>query len=379
MTDTPSVRFLHTADWQIGLRLQYIPGDTGAVVRDARLRTVRRIGELARERRAAFVVVAGDVFEHHGLKPATVRQTLDALSSFGVPVFLLPGNHDPYTADAIYRTDLWRRECPADVHVLGSTEPVEAAPGVWLLPCPLLERLALEDPTAHLAPSFGPSGVRIGVAHGGVREILERLGGDELELSGSVPADLAARGGLDYAALGDWHSVLRIDDRTWYSGAPEATRFKERDPGDVLEVELDGPGAPPRVTRHPVATMSWRKAAVQVVDDTDLARISALVDGLDDRAETLLELTLTGAIDVELRERLQRDVLDPAADRLRFLRVRDEDLSTFLRDDDIDSIATDGWVREVITTLRDARGDAPRQDADLALRLLYSLHRSLDR
>ena len=73
-----ALRFLHSADWQLGLRVRFIPGDSGAVVRDARLKTVARIGEVAREREAEFVLVAGDVFEHHGLKPSTLRKTFDA-------------------------------------------------------------------------------------------------------------------------------------------------------------------------------------------------------------------------------------------------------------------------------------------------------------
>ena len=55
--------------------------------------------------------------------------------------------------------------------------------------------------------------------------------------------------GYDYVALGDWHGVLQLGDRIWYSGAPEATRFKERDPGFGLVVDIAAPGAKPVVER----------------------------------------------------------------------------------------------------------------------------------
>ena len=40
-------RFLHTADWQLGLRLNYVPGDHGASLRRQRFQTVERIAEVA--------------------------------------------------------------------------------------------------------------------------------------------------------------------------------------------------------------------------------------------------------------------------------------------------------------------------------------------
>ena len=38
-------RFLHTADWQLGLRAHFIPGYADAIVRNERFQTLYRIGE----------------------------------------------------------------------------------------------------------------------------------------------------------------------------------------------------------------------------------------------------------------------------------------------------------------------------------------------
>ena len=56
------------------------------------------LGRLAAETGAEFVVVAGDVFEHNQLAPREVSQSLEAMRAIGVPVYLLPGNHDPLDA-----------------------------------------------------------------------------------------------------------------------------------------------------------------------------------------------------------------------------------------------------------------------------------------
>jgi DNA repair exonuclease SbcCD nuclease subunit len=371
----PSTRFLHTADWQLGLRANFIPGDAGAVVRDERRRTLHRIGEVARETQAEFIVVAGDVFEDHGLRPETLRLALEAMTQISVPIYLLPGNHDPLTSDSLYRTDLWRRACPGHVHVLDSREPVIVREGVALLGCPLLERHTLGDVTEHLTPELGPRGhVRIGVAHGGIQELLERLLGDGERLHNVIPADRAARARLDYLALGDWHGLLRIDDRTWYPGTPEATRFKEKNTGNVLVVEIDAPGALPRVTPHPVAGLEWKQVELRLDGDADLPDLQRLLDGFARKDTLLLELTLTGRIDVSARTRLDHEILNAARDRFRFLRVRDERLQVVLSESDVASLPTDGWLGQAVARLRGEIEGISEVERVRALRLLCSLH-----
>jgi DNA repair exonuclease SbcCD nuclease subunit len=390
------IRFIHTADWQIGLRVRYIPGDAGALVRNARLQTLDRIGQLARERDVDFVVVAGDVFEHHGLRPATLRQTFDALASWPCPVYLLPGNHDPLTADSLYLGEAWQK-APPNVFVLADTEPVpvalrperiaqleaggQAVPAVVLLPCPLRERHTLDDTTEHLAPHFGPprladdahpgGAFRVGVAHGGIFELLGSAIDAETELNNPIARDAATRGGLDYLALGDWHSTLKVDARTWYSGAPEATRFKEIKPGQVLVVSLTAPGAEPEVEPVDVATQQWRQQAFEVNHADDVPAVTRWLDSQPDKRNTLLELFLSGAPDADTLGKLEA-TLEDAEQRYLWVRRRDAELQPMLSADDLDAIATTGWTRAVVDELRISaeRGEA---DAADALRLLYRL------
>lgn len=371
----PFTRFLHTADWQLGLRVKFIPGDAGAIVRDERRRAIHRIGAVARETGAQFIVVAGDVFEDHGLSPETLRLSLEAMRQLSVPIYLLPGNHDPLTSDSLYRTELWRQACPPHVHVLDSREPVIVREGVALLGCPLLERRTLGDVTEHLTPELGPKDhVRIGVAHGGIREFLERVRGDEERLSNLIPADRAARARLDYLALGDWHGLLRVDDRTWYPGTPEATQFTERNTGNVLVVEIDGPGALPRVTPYAVAGLEWRQEEIRIDGDADFPALQRLLDGIARKDSTLLELTLTGRIDVSVRTRLDHEILNSARDRFRFLRVRDEQLQVVLSESDVASLPTEGWLGQAVARLRGEITGTTEGERARALRLLCSFH-----
>ena len=92
------MKFLHTADWQLGMTRHFLGADAQARYSAARRDAVSALGALARETGAEFVVVAGDVFDANQLAPTVVSQSLEAIRAIGVPVYLLPGNHDPLDA-----------------------------------------------------------------------------------------------------------------------------------------------------------------------------------------------------------------------------------------------------------------------------------------
>src|SRR5437879_1317577 len=77
-------------------------------LRDALTRILRR----AREWPADAVLVAGDLFEHGRVSPDTLqflRREFEALRP--IPIFIAPGNQDPFTGDSPYAVEPW----PANV------------------------------------------------------------------------------------------------------------------------------------------------------------------------------------------------------------------------------------------------------------------------
>lgn len=117
------IQFLHTADWQLGLKLRYVPGDEGADLRAVRFEAVRRLAELAHAREVSAVVVAGDVFDDNAVGERTLQKAREALEAFApIPVLLLPGNHDPGTPEGA----LARVGAGGHVRVLSDGEPVDA-------------------------------------------------------------------------------------------------------------------------------------------------------------------------------------------------------------------------------------------------------------
>src|ERR1700684_30372 len=112
------MRFLHTADWQLGMTRHFLAGEAQPRYSATRRDAGAGLGAFAAEWGAESVVVAGDVFEHNQLAPKVISQSLEAMRAVGVPVYLLPGNHDPLDASSVYSSPLFVAERPDNVVVL---------------------------------------------------------------------------------------------------------------------------------------------------------------------------------------------------------------------------------------------------------------------
>ena len=71
----------------------------------------------ARAARADVVVLAGDTFDCHRVPIDLLDRAAAVISAAALPVVLLPGNHDPAVADAVYG----RLSAVENLHVLGVT------------------------------------------------------------------------------------------------------------------------------------------------------------------------------------------------------------------------------------------------------------------
>lgn len=275
------MRFLHTADWQLGCNFSSLRNADG--LRKARLEAVKKIFALAQKQAVDFIVAAGDLIEHNLIDNWTIEQMAHIVSTSTVPVYLLPGNHDPLVPDSPYvrKPDMFGK----NAIILRDEAPLKIAGGT-LYPCPARSRRSRLDPTEWIPMRSTDDGIRIGVAHGsaGVSDP------DDFPIN-SKAAELHE---LDYLALGHWHGTKQIDSRTWYSGTPEPTSFKEL-PGNVLLIEIEKPGSSPQVIQHPVATHKWLSETVSVYCEKDVDALIAKVIA-QQGPRTLLDLTVKGTL-----------------------------------------------------------------------------------
>jgi hypothetical protein len=90
------MRFIHTADWQIGKVFKQF-GSKEETLRQARLAAIERLGELARSRGASHVLVAGNIYDSEPPNVITLRTPIERMKPFtDICWHLLPGNHDPH-------------------------------------------------------------------------------------------------------------------------------------------------------------------------------------------------------------------------------------------------------------------------------------------
>lgn len=299
------VRFLHSSDWQLGMTRYFLGDDAQAQFGGARIEAVERLGRVAREEGAAFVVVAGDVFETNLVPGEVVRKALDAMGEAGVPFYLLPGNHDALSPGSVYESERFLRRKPGNVHVLAA-EPVEAAPGAWVAGVPWRSKQAPGEAAffAAVEALAERPGARVLVAHGQVERGPEAAVTLERRWLERAVRDF----GIGYVALGDRHSLTDagVDGRAWYSGTPEPTDYDERDPGKVLLVDLEGG----RCELRPVAVGRWRfiERTWEVHCEDDLRDGMAELEGLPERRRTVLRLRVRGAGGPDLRAAVEAAV-----------------------------------------------------------------------
>jgi DNA repair exonuclease SbcCD nuclease subunit len=376
------MRFIHTADWQLGMTRHFLNGDAQPRYSAARRDAVRALGDVATETGAEFVMVAGDVFEHNQLDPRVVSQSLEAMRAIGVPVYLLPGNHDPLDASSVYTSALFIAEQPANVHVLAQPGVHEVRPGLQILAAPWRSKCPTTDLVADVLDGLAADGhTRILVAHGGI-DALDPDPGKASLIRLDAVHDALTQGAAHYVALGDKHSRTEIGPtgRVWYSGSPEVTNYDdvEHDPGHVLVVDIDGddPARPVTVTPHRVGR--WRFVTLRrAVDGSrDIADLDINLDLLPDKDRTVVRLALTGSLSVTDRAALD-GCLDKYARLFASLRIweRHSDIAVVPEDGEFGDLGLGGFataaVEELVATARSEDDEAA--DAQAALALLLRL------
>ena len=382
-------RFIHTADWQIGKQFGGFEVGDAVPLAEARIAGVRTIANLARTEAVDAVLVAGDVFDAQGVSDRTIRQAFQATAEFDGPWLLLPGNHDAALVESVWTRAQRLGAVPPNVHLCltpqavtlgrGEGRRVRVAPGAVaeagtdasaseytppravILPAPLSQRNTFGDLTEWFAGYESPPGVlRIGLAHGSVQGLLP----DTVDSANPIAPGRAAEARLDYLALGDWHGMLEIDTRCWYSGTHETDRFRSNDSGNALMVTLRD-GQAPEIRAVRTGRYRWHAIEAELRLPSDVDELRQRLAGLG--ADDIAEVRVSGVATLETAQRLQQSV-DEAQARLRALRLNRSALRTAPSEEEIATLGADGYVADVLNELRTlhASADAPGSGAQEA-------------
>ncbi len=335
------ITLLHTSDWHLGTPFARFEGDLPARLREARMAAIPRLAEAARAAGARLVLAAGDLWDSDRPAPDQRVQALALMAEAADLTWaLLPGNHDPARPGG-----LWERiaaEAPPNLLLLTEPRPVQARPGLWLLPAPATGPDPGRDLTAWMDAAPTPEGaLRVGVGHGPAFD-------PGAAQSAAIAPDRAARAGLAYLALGDAHSPRRVGPRQAYSGTPEPDRFGLSGPGAALAVTL-GSGDP-EIREATTGRFAWVEAVERLAPGAGAPALEAHLPEPAARRTTLLRLRLDGALGLA-----ERAAWEAAAARmapaLAHLELDTRGLETRRAPEDLDRIDRGGALRAAAETL----------------------------
>lgn len=215
-------------------------GVANAPARRAALRTtLTRITALARSEKVDAVLCGGDLYEHDRWSPDTATFLRTTFEEVALPVYLAPGDHDPYSRKSLYHQVSWT----PNVHVFTDSTPVELADG-----------LTLWGGTHHQTPDR--AGVNLALFHG------------------TPPPE-----GFDHAFLGHDHTPTDAERHT-YPGNPDPLTFGETGPRGAVVCTVHADGRVDRV-RHNVSTSEVHDITVDVTGPGEVREhVSAAVEDL---------------------------------------------------------------------------------------------------
>jgi hypothetical protein len=286
------VKLLHCSDAMIGMAFPHAY-EKADKLRQYRMDALKSAISLARRERAEAIIFAGNTLADNRISPNQLKELSATLSGSSIPVYILPGQTDPYTPDSPFRLQPGLFKPP--IHILTDARPLNVqGSALRLYPFPVRSRNnnAWLPPDDWIPPRSETAEIRVGVA---CLPYPDRAYGLQ---------QVHARH-LDYVAAGGSLVSAGTGSVRW-SGTLEPATFGAP-PGHALAVTIHRPGGNPEV--QPISTsrltwLDWTRAVDRVQP------LTAELEAVKNPNSVLLRLTLNGALELdavtELREATER-------------------------------------------------------------------------
>jgi DNA repair exonuclease SbcCD nuclease subunit len=351
---------VHAADVHLETVFAEVRG--GGARRAALADAFERLIDLALERNADVLTIGGDLYESERAGPATARFLFSAFARFGRPVFIAPGNHDPFAARSLYARD----DLPPNVRVFrdAAWTAVPLASDVTLYG---FGHTPAEPGRPFAGASFDRSGARIALVHGSDEE---RCPPGKRATAPFTAAEIRAAG-TSLLLTGHYHGGGVVSDERGpvfaYPGSPEPIKFNEHgDHGATVVRVLDDLSM--QVENLPLARTRLIDVAVALDDAGDE---SAVIGACERALEGLgrndfVRATFTGT--VQHGTRVDRTMLgERLGTHLGALEIVDRSIAT-----DYAEIARESNVRGRAIAELLAASDNGDEDARRALALVVA-------
>jgi DNA repair protein SbcD/Mre11 len=370
---------LHLSDVHLGARHRDL-GEAAARQRERQAEAFARAVDLGIQRRVDAVLICGDLFDSNAQPRRTVEYAagqLRRLTDRGIHVALIPGTHDCYDERSIYRAFDLASLCGLSteselLRVLVPERPDLVIPDLDLVVYGRVfgTKRAPRSPLADFTTRGETRGSwKVALVHGS-RRVPGVVESDDVIFS----EEEVAASGLDYLALGHWHSFQQgtAGGTAWaYSGAPEPVAVDQDGAGQVCLVHLEQTGdrRSVRVEAVAVGRTRFRREDVDVAGLASEAELVARLKELAD-PDLVLLVRLVGIAPDQL-EIVPDEVIRQLAGSFLHLRLQDVSVlaSAAAETPPPDTVAG-AFVAELTERLRSARERDHRADEADALAIL---------
>lgn len=273
------LKILHTGDIHLDSAFTSLSPDEARARRSESRELFSKVIDIANAENVDAIILAGDVFDSYPIRPETAESFLRDLKRAKMPVFITPGNHDPYTANSPYRT----LSFPDNVHIF--TEDT-------------LSYVKLSEKDARIWGAAYSSEVYDGrildgfsVPDDGCTDILALHSNLYTDVYSPVSSDEIASSGAAYVALAHVHKPTELlkAKKTYYAycGCLEAHDFGECYDSGFCIVTIENGNV--TLNRRSVSDVSYQEISLNLTDCADVE--SALPSPV---GRVHLRLTLTG-------------------------------------------------------------------------------------
>jgi exonuclease SbcD len=327
-----SLTILHCAD--VHLETTFPETRGGAARRKALGDAFVRIVDEALRRNADVLTIGGDLYESERASPQTFRFICDQLARFGKPVYVAPGNHDPFGPGSL----LNRSDLPPNVRVFNEAAwkafPLDQGVTLWGF-----GHTPAEPGRPFASTRFDRGGVQLALVHGSDEA---RCPPNKRVTAPFTTSEVVASG-ASLLLTGHYHGgyVVSQSGRPVfaYPGSPEPIRFGEGTGHGALAIIVNGSSIEVRsvaTARTRLVDLSCDLGGV-THEHAAFERMMPVLAGCG--VEDYVRLRLTGV--VAEGTRLDRALIeDHFATSLGSLEIIDE-----TRSHDYESIAREPTVR----------------------------------
>ena len=380
------MKFIHTADWQIGMTFHGFKEKSRIMMEDDRFEVIEAIGDYANksENGIDFVLVCGDMFETPRVSETLVKKTFKKIERINKPVYVLAGNHEWNGSEYIFATKYFVENKPANLHVLAAgANLVEGLAQVEIIGAPLEGK---EDQIDLVKAQIDlldiTTKIRVLAGHGSIDAIMPA--GDRKDLiSLAVIEKALADKKISYVAMGDRHSTTKVGDTglVWYSGAPEPTSFKEDREGQrnilVVEIELDQKAKVEKVEvgQWEFIRLGTKFEQYQIRTKQDVDDLEKIVDKAKKQSKTAIKIYLDSVLDFDTDVRLGSLFDEWEDDVLARFEVSKSSKGASTESDPLNEKAPSGLSGYALSAYEELKelAQSDDDDADIALEALKLL------